>query len=350
MNLDTENEFSSIDQEDIRETLENIPDHINQAQTHVAESDIPRLYDVDHILINGMDEGHLAGELLCWYLREKMQIPIMVNSGETLPKWVDKHTLVLSLNYSGECLRTLSIFKEAYQKHCKLIGICSDGRLKKYCMHRHLPIVDLPHGYHSRFTILLLFFSSLFSLLRTGLLQSDLKQDIKECEGVLSNLSKSLNPKVDTKKNDAKKIAIKLKDSIPLVYGWNLFSPVAKHWVKQFNQNSKLISYVQLVPDSTDHGIVGLANQKVAKNFLSILFRDHHLETKEMKCHLNFLKSLTSEVTNQSIIIAPEGKSKLAKMISLLYLGDMISVYTAIYNDVNPAPTPILNQLHQKPL
>lgn len=348
MNLDNENEFCTIDTENILETLENIPNHINEAQTSVAESDIPRLYDVNHILINGMDEGRLAGELLCWYLKEKMHIPITVNNGETLPKWVNKHTLVLSLNYSGESPITLSLFKEAYQKHCKLIGICSDGRLKKYCQHRHLPIVDLPHGYQPRFTIQFLFFSSLFSLLRTGLLQTDLRQDIKETTEVLSTLSKSLDPKVVTEKNNAKKIAVKMKDSILLIYGWNLFNPVAKHWVNQFNQNTKLISYVQLVPDSTDHDIVGLANQHHAQTVSSILFRDHHLESKEMKRHLNFLKSLTAEVTNQSMTITPEGKSELAKMSSLLYMGDMISVYTAIYSDVDPGPTPILNQLHEK--
>lgn len=348
MNLDNENEFSSIDTENIMDTLQRIPDHVNQAQTYVAESDIPRLYDVDHILINGMDEGSIAGELLSWYLRGKMQIPITVNTGETLPKWVNKHTLVLSLNYSGDSPITLSVFKEAYQKHCKLIVICSDGKLKKYCKHRQLPIVDLPHGYQPRFTILLLFFSSLFSLLRTGLLQTDLKQDIKETNEVLSTLSKSVHPSIATEKNNAKKTALQLKNSIPLVYGWNIFTPVAKHWVNQFSQNSKLISYVQIIPDSIDYGIVGLANQHHAQTFSSILFRDHHLETKEMNHHLNFLKSLTTEVTSQAMTITPEGKSELAKMSSLLYMGDLISVYSAISRDVNPSPTPILDQLHEK--
>jgi len=347
MDLDNTKSYSKVDKKNMLKFPFTYPDQITQSRTLVAESDIPRLYDIDHIIINGMNEGRIAGELLNWYLREKIALPVSINKGIALPKWINKHTLVLTLNYSGECYETLSNFKQAYQKHCKIIGISSNGHLKEYCDHRHVSHVDLIPEYPSRFTIGFLFFSSLFSLLRTGLLQINIKQDVIETQEVLDRQIKKLHSSIPKKQNTAKQIACRIYKTIPIMYGWDQFTPIAKHWTSQFNQNSKLLSYSTFVLESMHHTIEGLANQQqFTKDFSSIIFRDHHLETKEMKIRLDFLKDLCDDVTAHTILVHSEGKSLLANLFNLIFLGDMISIYTALKSDINPELMPVNKQFN----
>lgn len=349
MNLDEYESFPQIDSDGILDVLSKFPDQISDSKNLVEHAKIPRLYDVNHIMFSGASEDGLAALLLADFLQDRISIPVSVNQSDTLPKWVNKHTLVFSINYDGDREETINTFKQAIQKHCKIIGITSNGHLKKYCEHRNLPLVTLPQGFPSRFTIGFLFFTSLFSLQKTGLLQINIDSDIKETKTVLEEMKKKMSPSVPIKENTAKQLAIQIQQRTPLIFGWNIFSPVAKRWTMQCNQNAKLISHYYPIPESMYYALVGWANQtQDTQQYTSILFRDNQLETKEMKKRLQFIERFYSDVTDELTTVNPTGKSILAKLFSLLYLGDFTSVYTALSNDVNPSSTPILHQLDEE--
>ena len=348
MNLDEVESFSSIDSTNILDTLFNFPDQILEAEIVVSESNIPRFYDIDHILILGSGHNALAGLLLQSYLKEKSVIPISVDQSGKLPKWANKHTLVFSVSYTGEDLETISSFKEAIQKHCKIIGVCSNGHLKEFCIHRKLPYINLSEDHYSRNEIGLLFFSMLFSLLNTGLYQLSLSSEIKECIHTLNEMKKNSSPSMPIAHNPAKQLAIQINTSTPLIFGWDVFSFIAQHWAMLFNQNTKRLSHYYLVPDCTYYSLVGWAHHIKSQEHTSIIFRDHQLESKEMKKRLHFLERFYNDVTDQQISVNPNGKNILSKMFSLLYLGELTSVYTAILSNVDPGPTPIIHQLDEE--
>ena len=81
-----------------------------------------------------MGASAISGDIIQSLYRGRSDIPIFVTRQYDLPKWVNKNTLVLSQSYSGNTEETLSTFKHAYQKHCKIIGTSSGGKLQEYCL------------------------------------------------------------------------------------------------------------------------------------------------------------------------------------------------------------------------
>ena len=59
----------------------------------------------------------------------------------------------------------------------------------------------------------------------------------------------------------------------------------------------------------------------------------------------NFMKKLFLETAANVIEINIKGKSSLAKLMYIMYLGDYISFYHAMKRDVNPTPVCIISQL-----
>lgn len=348
MNLDEVESFSSIDSKNILDTLNHFPDQIHEAEKSVSDTDIPRLYDIDHILISGSGHNALSGLLLQSYLKEKSVIPISVDQSGKLPKWANKHTLVISVSYTGEDLESISCFKEAIQKHCKIISVCSTGHLKEYCIHRKIPYINLSPDYYPRTSIALLFFSMLFGLLKTGLYQLNLQNEIQDCIYTLNEMKKNNLSETPISQNPAKQLAIQINTSTPLVLGWDAFSSVAQYWSMLFNQNTKRLSNYYIVPACTYDTLVGWANTIKSQEYASIIFRDHQSESKEMKKRLFFLERFYHEVTDKQISVNPSGKNTLSKMFSLLYLGEMVSIYTAILSNIDPGPTPIIHQLDEE--
>ena len=48
------------------------------------------------------------------------------------------------------------------------------------------------------------------------------------------------------------------------------------------------------------------------------------------------------------IEIFAEGDNKLARMLSILYIGDFVSIYLAILNNIDPTPVYIIEKLKKE--
>ncbi|GAJ01338.1 unnamed protein product, partial [marine sediment metagenome] len=58
----------------------------------------------------------------------------------------------------------------------------------------------------------------------------------------ITNVFRKHNKKeIPEKENISKQLAKKILNTIPQVYGFNIYSPIARRWCTQFNENSKII-------------------------------------------------------------------------------------------------------------
>ena len=128
--------ISEIDKSEMLSAIENFSKQIKESKEIVESSIISNIYKVDNIIISGMGASAISGDIIQSLYRGRSNIPIFVTRQYDLPKWVNKNTLVLSQSYSGNTEETLSTFKNAYQKHCKIIGTSSGGKLQEYCEKR----------------------------------------------------------------------------------------------------------------------------------------------------------------------------------------------------------------------
>ena len=77
--------------------------------------------DIDHVVFSGMGGSGAIGDLFASIL-SKTDIHTTVVKGYTLPKTVDKNTLVVCTSVSGSTDETLSILKSCTKLNCKTIG------------------------------------------------------------------------------------------------------------------------------------------------------------------------------------------------------------------------------------
>ena len=293
-----------------------------------------------------MGGSAISGDILQNLLRDRFEIPIFVNRSYELPKWANKDTLVLAQSYSGDTEETLSAFKHATQKKCKILGISSGGKLQGYCEKRGISHIKIPSGIQPRAATAYMLFSSLIALKKINLLREISDLEIEEAIELTTDFREKNNKKVGEKDNFSKQLATRIHNTIPQVYGWGIYEPIARRWCNQFNENSKIIARYDFVPECNHNDIVGWSqNPEASKKFTCIMFRDDKLETIYMAKRLDFMRDFFEGVAANVIEVQVKGKKNLAKMMYTMYLGDFVSCYLAILRKIDPTPVDVIIEL-----
>jgi glucose/mannose-6-phosphate isomerase len=346
--LDNIEKIQEIDKSNMLDTLIEFPNQIKDAFEIAMAVNMETFFKIDNVIITGMGASGISGDIVSSLFRDKIAVPFYVNKEYDLPKWVRKDTLTIFFSYSGNTDETISAFKIASQKKCRIITISSGGKLQELSEKRGVTHITIPSGYQPRAAIAYSLFSLIVILKRVGLLRNDIETDINDAIFVIKELVDSINKTVAEEKNSAKQIARQIFDNIPQIYGWGIYSPIATRWRQQFNENSKIIARAETIPESNHNDIVGWSlNPEVSKNFSCILFRDRDIESLAMSTRLNFLKNLYEGLAANIIEIHPKGKKRLSKILYLLVLGDFISCYLAVLREIDPTPVDIITELKQ---
>jgi glucose/mannose-6-phosphate isomerase len=297
------------------------------------------------ILIVGMGGSAIGGDLLKDWLRETLPIPIEVCREYTLPAYADEETLVLVSSYSGNTEETLSMFLEALEKHCMTISITSNGSLLAFNKTLNLPFIKLPTGYPPRSAIPYLFFPLVISLKKLGIL-SGVTDELKEAIMVLNQVREELKPENLTVQNVAKQIANGIKGSIPFICGFGFYRSIALRIKTQFNENGKTPAKSEIFPELNHNETVGWTGlRELTKNFSVLLIRDNW-EPLEIKTRIDVTRKLVFDNGAQNVLeIHARGVAKLARLLSVMYIGDFASVYLGILYGFDPTPVKIIDEL-----
>ncbi|UCF12428.1 MAG: bifunctional phosphoglucose/phosphomannose isomerase [Thermoplasmatales archaeon] len=347
--LDDLEKISEIDKSNMLETIAQFPRQIKEAIEIAKNAKIDDFIKIDNVIITGMGASGISGDIVASLFRDKIDVPIYINREYDLPKWAKKDTLTIFFSYSGNTEETLSSFKIASQKKCKIVSISSGGKLQEMSEKRGIAHIKIPSGFQPRAAIAYPLFVLIWILKRTGLLKNNIESDIEETIAVIQDLIDNNKKSVVKENNLSKQIAKKIYNTIPQIYGWGVYYPIATRWRQQFNENSKAIAREDVVSESNHNDIVGWSsNPDVSKNFSCILFRDKDNESLNISTRLNFMISLFEDSVANVIEIYPKGRSRLAKIMYIMCLGDFLSCYLAFLRNIDPTPVDIITELKQR--
>lgn len=342
--LDNLELITRIDKSKMLDVVADFPNHIVQA-TKLAEDIEIAEKDINNIVISGMGGSAISGDILKEWLRDRLDIPIFVNRDYNLPKWVGKDTLSIFLSYSGNTEETLSSFREAIKRKSICVGISSGGKLEDICKEKSVPHVKIPSGFQPRAAIAYLLFPTIKIIQKIGLLD-DVDGEIKEAVKISQEISDNNKKEIKQSNNLAKSIALSIKDTLPHIYGWRYYVPIARRWRTQINENSKMIARFDEVPECNHNDIVGWTEQtEIAAMSSCVFLRDKADEPERISERYEFMREVFENAGTKVIEINAKGKDLLAKMISLMYLGDFISCYLAILKGVDPTPVDVISKL-----
>ena len=279
------------------------------------------------IIISGMGGSGIGGQILSSISDSEGFANITYWNNYNLPKWANKDCLVICVSYSGNTAETLSAAKNALDLGCNLEVITTGGKLKKIAEENNLHVTNIEKGHQPRAALPLLL-KALVS--RVGLPSMD--QEIKEI-GEL---------KLPTSK--AKSIASQIKGTIPCIYSSDLMNPVAYRWRCQIQENAKQLAFNHQIPEMNHNEIVGwtLPNSQMSV----ILIRDSN-EEEQIRNRFEATKNVAWDSV-KIVECTSEGKTPLARIMSMVILGDLVSLELAQLNDVNPTPVEIIENLKKE--
>lgn len=299
---------------------------------------------IKNVIISGLGGSAIGGDLFRSYTQYEIKLPVTVNRNYALPKFADSNTLVIISSYSGNTEETVSAYKQAIKKGCKIICITSGGEVKKIAEKNKHNCIIIPGGFQPRCALGYSFFTLLILFMCLGFIKSK-NPDIKEILNVLEKESvKFTNFNPDT--NQALKIAIDLKGKLPIIYSSaDIMDVVNLRWRGQISENSKILAYGNLYPEMNHNELVGWKlNEDIMKKIVVIYLKDLN-DNERIKLRMDITSGIIKKYADNIIYLESNCKYKLGRIFDLIYLGDWVSYYLAILNEVDPTPVDVINYL-----
>lgn len=293
----------------------------------------------ENVVCTGLGGSAIGADIMRSHLLDSVRTPIFVNRGYALPSFVGSRTLVITSSYSGDTEETLSAYKDAGRKKARIIAITSGGRLRNMAEADGFPALIIPGGLPPRAALGYSAITLLSVLVKAGI-APDQSRHIDEAIKVMDDIRiDAVGPHVPQARNIAKSIAGKIYGKYPVIYGANeRTDAVVTRWRGQVAENAKTLASSHLFPELDHNEIVGWDNPKpLLKNFAVIILRDKADDPRVSK-RMDITARLIAKSCGGVIEVNSSGKGPLARIFSLVHIGDFTSLYLAILNRCDPTP------------
>ena len=171
-----------------------------------------------------------------------------------------------------------------------------------------------------------------------------LKKSLVLSEESFSKIIKNVLLKKEAKaiQKEAKAVAKKLVNKIPIVYAAADFEGVAVRFRQQINENGKMLCWHHVIPEMNHNELVGW--RKKDPNQAVVLLRNT-TDYKRTQMRMEINKEVFKKYTKTIIEIHSKGKSYLERAFYLIHLTDFVSVDLAELNKLDPTEVKVIDYL-----
>lgn len=327
----------------MNELISSFPSQLEEAYSNFQKISLSSFVKanrmISNIVVVGLGGSGIGGNLVQTLTRSLLKIPYQVCKTYNLPNYINENTLLIASSFSGNTEETLASLEEAQRKGAYIACLTSGGKLQEIAQEKGFDLVQLKalaacpraHLPYSATSLLLL-------LNHYGLLEIDFEKEIKDTIARLNKESEII-------KTEAKKLAIPLKNKLPILYADAILEPMLIRFQQQINENAKQLCHVAVFPEMNHNELVGWQFPKeILSNTHILLFHsdyDHERVNKRMEICETIFNKHTNSITH----ISAKGNSFFEQVFYLIYLTDWISYYLAEENGVDPFPVEVINYL-----
>ncbi len=343
--LDNPAQRAAADPGGMLRSIEELPEQCRAAVQLAHEAPLPGGLTLQQVMVLGMGGSAIGGDLLRALVADRCPVPIQVNREYSVPASVGAGTLVIAASYSGNTEETLQAADEAASRGAFVIAITTGGLLAQRAQAAGWPLLRIPGGLQPRAALGYAFLPLVVLCQRLGLIP-DVSADLEESIAVLSAQRQRLGGEVPTAQNPAKQLALQLYGKLPLIYGSGGWRGVAAYrWKTQINENAKAPAVWNTFPELNHNETVGWeVPEAVTRQFQVVVLRD-----QEDPAPIRRRIEVTSQIMAPHVAgiseVWAEGRSPLARLLSLIYPGDFASCYLAYLYGVDPSPVRVIDYL-----
>jgi len=345
--LDDPATLKRIDPADMLGKVAELPRQLSQARRVAAAVELsPALAAVDAVIVLAMGGSAIGAELVAAAAGDRLRVPLLVHRDYGLPAGAGPRTLIVAASHSGETAETLSGFAAARELGLPTAVITTGGRLAASAGQSGMPLLRYQLAGQPRAAI-----GFGVGLVHELLSRLELIRDpdpLGAASAALEEMLDRMGPSVETAANPAKQLAWSLFGRMPVIYGHGAMAAVAHRWKTQLNENAKAWASWESMPEANHNAIEGSLNPRELGDAPYIVQIRDADEPAEIAERYRVVEELLGErATNRSQVTA-EGPSSLARVLTAVAYGDLVSVYLAILYQTDPTPVTLLAMLKER--
>lgn len=329
------------------------------AQVAAAVENLPDPTGVNAVVVMGMGGSGIGGDVAAAVASPTASVPVLVSKNYECPGWVGPDTLVLASSFSGNTEETIAAATAAHEAGARMVVMASGGSLVELAAEWGIPVVPLDASIPMpRAGIGAVSVTPLVLLERMGFV-SGITEQISATVAQLRRRGDQLAvgvPGADDGSGDrvpvdpSTFIARRIGRTIPLVYGGGVLGEAAAwRWKGQFNENPKVPSWPNRVPELTHNEIAGWAvNGDVTRQVFTLVLLRHDFEHPQVAARFAIIEEVCDEIVSDVLTVRAEGDGPLAQFMDLTLIGDVASLHLAVALGVDPGPIPLLDDIKER--
>jgi glucose/mannose-6-phosphate isomerase len=315
----------------MREALD-LAVHLRDALWRVDSAALAPVDAPGGLILAGMGGSAVGGRLAAGALGPRLVRPLQLAMGYAVPAWTGTETLVLCSSYSGDTEETLAAYAAAGAAGAPRVAATTGGELARRARADGVPVVPLPGGFQPRAAVGYALVTALEAAALSGAAPS-LRDEVEGAAALAERLAAEWGPE-GPEDGEAKRLARALHGAIPVVTGAELTAPVAYRWKTQFNENAELPAFAGELPEHDHNEVVGWA---AAEGRLAAVFLEDPRGDERIARRFAVTAELAAGGAAAVERVAARGDTPLERLVSLVLLGDLVSLYAAVLRGVDPA-------------
>ena len=317
------------------------PHQLEDALWRVESAGIERVDASGGLVVCGMGGSAIGADLARGAIGDRARRPLVTSREYAPPSWTSPDTVVLCSSYSGETEETLAAYDAAGDAGAPRVVLTTGGRLADAARADGVPVIGVPSGMQPRAAVAYMTVGTLEVAALAGVTDS-LRGEVEAAVASLRELAAEWGPDGPSDAQP-KELARRLQGHVPVVYGAELTAPASVRWRAQLNENAEIPAFDGVLPEMDHNEICGWGQP----TFTAIFLEDDEQHPR-VKRRIELTADVVAAAGSPVERITSRGESRTERVLSLVLLGDLTSVYLAVLNGVDPTPVARIEDFKQR--
>jgi glucose/mannose-6-phosphate isomerase len=309
------------------DTVLAIPDHLRDALWRVESARLTPAAAAG-VMVCGMGGSAIGADLAAVALGERSTIPLLTVRGYELPSWATPEWLVVCSSFSGNTEETLACWDAAGALGARRIAATTGGALAEVARGDGEPVIGLPGILPSPRTAV----GYTFGVAAESAALAGATRINTEIDAAAAGLEGAREGLVER----AIEIAAQLQGTVPVIYGADLTTPVARRWKGEINENPKLPAFWAELPEADHNEIEGWPG--AAEGAFSAVFLEDADQHPRERRRIEVTADVIAANAAQIVRVVSEGKTRTERLFWAVMLGDLVSLLLAAERGIDPNP------------
>ncbi len=320
-----------------------LAEHLRDALWRVDSSQARPVDATGGVIVAGMGGSASGGRLAQGAIGPRLTRPLVVSDGYALPGWAGPSTLVLLSSYSGNTEETLAAYDDAAARQAPRIVASTGGALVERARRDDVPVIPIPGGFQPRAAIGYSLVAALEAAALGGAAPS-LRDEIEAAADLAEALAVEWGPELrrGLGGQDDRARAARHRARDRGRRGRAPPRPTAGSASSTRTRSSRRSP--SALPEMNHNEVVGWESARELGRFSYVSLEDPDAHER------NRLRAeLTAEIAEAGaspvVRVAARGASRVERLVSLVLLGDLVSIYAAVLRGADPVDIPAIDSL-----